>query len=202
MDGAGRARDLERASVTVDRAQSMVQEVGAVLAAAERLFGPAEVEAALDRMATEIGTELADRDPVVLCAMVGGVIPTGLLLPRLAFPVEVDYLHVTRYRGQTSGGTLSWFRRPDERISGRTVLIVDDVLDEGYTLRAMVEACRERGASAVYSAVLVVKAVPRSAGSPQADFAGLLADDRYLFGYGMDYKNYLRNAAGIYALGS
>jgi len=186
--------------VTVDPAQSLMEEVGAVLAAAERLFSPAEVEAALGRMAAEIGTELADRDPVVLCAMVGGVIPTGLLLPRLGFPVEVDYLHVTRYRGQTSGGTLSWFRRPDERISGRTVLIVDDVLDEGYTLRAMVEACREAGASAVYSAVLVVKAVPRCAGAPPADFAGLLADDRYLFGYGMDYKNYLRNAAGIYAL--
>lgn len=186
--------------MTVDPAPSLVEEVGVVLAAAERLFSPAEVEAALGRMAAEIGTQLADRDPVVLCAMVGGVIPTGLLLPRLAFPVEVDYLHVTRYRGQTSGGTLSWFRRPDERIRGRTVLIVDDVLDEGYTLRAMVEACRERGASAVYSAVLVVKAVPRCAGAPQADFAGLRADDRYLFGYGMDYKNYLRNAAGIYAL--
>jgi hypoxanthine phosphoribosyltransferase len=186
--------------VTVDPAPSVVEEVGAVLAAAERLFSPAEVEAALGRMAAEIGAELADRDPVVLCAMVGGVIPTGLLLPRLGFPLEVDYLHVTRYRGQTSGGTLSWFRRPDERISGRTVLIVDDVLDEGYTLRAMVEACRDRGASAVYSAVLVVKAVQRCAGSPPADFAGLLADNRYLFGYGMDYKNYLRNAAGIYAL--
>ena len=152
--------------MTVDPAPSLLlEEVGAVLAAAERLFSPAEVEAALDRMAAEIGTELADRDPVVLCAMVGGIIPTGLLLPRLGFPVEVDYLHVTRYRGHTSGGTLSWFRRPDERISGRTVLIVDDVLDEGYTLRAMVEACREAGASAVYSAVLVVKAVPRCAGS-------------------------------------
>ncbi len=183
-----------------DPAKSLAQDAGAVLAASERLYEPREIEQALGRMAGAIHRELADRNPVVLCAMVGGMIPTGLLLPRLAFPLEVDYAHVTRYRGATSGGDLCWLKRPDARIRDRAVLIVDDVLDEGMTLRALVEACRGCGASAVYTAVLVVKAVPRPAGSREPDFAGLQADDRYLFGYGMDYKNYLRNAAGIYAV--
>ncbi len=183
-----------------DPAKSLAEEANAVLAAAELLYRPAEIDQALERMAAAIDRELAGRNPVVLCAMLGGLIPTGLLLPRLAFPLEVGYVHVTRYRGQTSGGTLCWLKRPDARIRGRAALIVDDVLDEGMTLHALVEACREAGAHSVHTAVLVVKAVRRVAGAPEADFVGLHADDRYLFGYGMDYKNYLRNAAGIYAL--
>jgi hypoxanthine phosphoribosyltransferase len=175
-------------------------EAAAQWARAERVFTAAEVEAAVARMAGEIAQSLRDRSPMVLCAMVGGLIPTGLLLPRLEFPLELDYLHVTRYRGQTSGGTLSWIRRPEGRIRDRVVLIVDDVLDEGHTLNAMVETSRAAGAAEVYTAVLVVKSVARVPGSAEPDFVGLRADDRYLFGYGMDYKNYLRNADGIYAL--
>ena len=114
-------------------APSLVEEVGAVLAAAERLFSPAEVEAALGRMAAEIGTELADQDPVVLCAMVGGVIPTGLLLPRLGFPVEVDYLHVTRYRGQTSGGTLGKINQPEAKEATIPVTPLAEVLNAAAT---------------------------------------------------------------------
>lgn len=180
--------------------EDLLHEVVAVSAKAERLFSRSEVEAALDRMAVEINARLSDRDPLLLSIMIGGIVPTGLLLPRLSFPLQVDYLHVTRYRGRTAGGTLRWIKHPDISLHGRAVLVIDDVLDEGITLSAIVEACKARGASEVLTAVLVEKRLERYEGLRKADFTGLSADNRYLFGYGMDYKLYLRNADGIFAV--
>lgn len=180
--------------------EDILQEVARVSARAERLFSRSEVEAALDRMAQGIEARLSDRNPLLLSVMIGGIVPTGLLLPRLSFPLQVDYLHVTRYRGRTAGGELRWIKHPDISLNGRAVLIIDDVLDEGVTLGAIVEACKARGASEVVTAVLVEKRLERYQGLHKADFTGLSAGNRYLFGYGMDYKLYLRNGDGIFAV--
>ncbi len=180
--------------------KAILAEVRTVEEQAQCLFGRDQVEAAFDRMASAITAALAGKDPLFLCAMIGGVVPTGLLLPRLSFPLQLDYVHVTRYRGQTTGGTLHWLRRPGAAIEGRVVLVVDDVLDEGDTLNAIIETCQVQGAAEVYSAVLVDKRVPRHGPARRASFTGLEADRRYLFGYGMDYKDYLRNASGIFAV--
>jgi len=125
------------------------------------------------------------------------VIVTGLLLPRLQFQLRLDYVHATRYRGTTRGGELHWRYRPSDTIRGEQVLIVDDILDEGVTLEAVVRACEEDGAAGVHTAVLVAK---QRAHRQEADFVGVEVPDRYLFGYGLDYKGYFRNAAGIFAV--
>lgn len=166
---------------------------------ADVLYTEAQVEAVLDRMAEAITGALADRDPVLLCVMLGGVVPTGKLLSRLAFPLQLNYVHATRYDGATEGGELRWVARPGCDLRGRTVLLVDDILDEGHTLAAIHQACHTLGAARVQSAVLVEKRHGRKA-DYQADFVGLEVEDRYVFGYGMDYKGYLRNAPGIYAV--
>ena len=175
------------------------EEAMAVYRSADQLYSREEVEATLDRMAAEITDRLGDSDPIVLCVMNGGLIPSGHLLTRLDFPLRVDYVHATRYRGEMSGRDLHWLRPPEELLEGREVLILDDILDEGITLAAIVEGCRSQGATGVYTAVLVQKQHARSNGF-KADFVGLKAEDRYLFGYGMDYKGYLRNVTGIYAV--
>lgn len=175
------------------------QQAMAVYDAAECLYDRAEVEAALDRMALDISYALAEANPLVITVMQGGLITAGMLLPRLAFPLQVDYLHATRYRGKTSGAELHWIVRPSHALTDRIVLLVDDIHDEGHTLEAIVEACRAAGARRVYSAVLVNKQHERKA-AYRADFTGLEVADRYVFGYGMDYKEYLRNAPGIYAV--
>ncbi len=177
-----------------------VREIEAVQREADCLFSAAEVEAALDKMAEELNERLAAANPVVLATMIGGVVIAGQLLPRLRFPLSLDYVHVTRYRGATRGGELHWIRRPPKLIQGRTVLILDDVLDEAHTLGAIQQACRDAGATEIVTAVLVEKAVARSTQHDSVDVVGLKADNRYLFGYGMDYKHYLRNAPGIYAV--
>ena len=165
------------------------------------LFTTQEVEAALDRMAHNIHERLHDKNPVLLCVMIGGLVPLGNLLPRLDFPLEVDYVHATRYRGGITGGELQWKVRPSLDLKNRTVLIVDDILDGGVTLAAIIEELKSLGASEVYSAVLVDKhhkRVPN--GLKKADFVGLQVEDHYIFGYGMDYNEYLRNAPGIFVV--
>jgi hypoxanthine phosphoribosyltransferase len=165
------------------------------------LYTTEQVEAALDRMAAGIQLKLQDKNPVILCVMVGGLVPLGNLLPRLDFPLEVDYVHATRYRGEITGGELHWKVRPSVNLEGRAVLVVDDILDGGVTLAAILAEVKSLGASEVFSAVLVDKHHKRvENGLQHADFVGLEVDDHYIFGYGMDYNEYLRNAPGIFVV--
>jgi hypoxanthine phosphoribosyltransferase len=150
-------------------------------------------------MAAAITGTLGETLPVVLCVLNGGIIPTGHLLTRLGFPLETGYLHASRYRGKTSGADMHWRCEPSIELRGRTVLIVDDILDEGLTLADIVDYCERSGATEVYSAVLVQKQHQRCASGISADFVGLQVEDRYVFGFGMDYKGYLRNMNGVYA---
>lgn len=171
-----------------------------VLRSADRLHHEADVECALDRMAQEIEAELGGRMPVILGVMIGALIPLGKLLPRLQFPLEVDYIHATRYHRSTRGADLVWLARPQTSLRDRTVLVVDDILDEGRTLAGIIDECHEQGAREVLAAVLVNKHHARRFEGIEANFYGLDVEDRYVFGAGMDYKGYFRNLAGIYAV--
>lgn len=184
-----------------EKIMDLPTQIREVYAKATCLYTKAQVEAALDQMAREINYKLAETNPIFLCLVVGGIIPLGNLLPRLDFPLEVDYVHVTRYRSTIRAGELEWKSKPTRSMNNRTVVVVDDILDGGLTLSSIIEFCRQQGAGKVYSAVLVDKKHVREPGGlEQADFTGLTVDDRYVFGYGMDYKEYLRNAPGIFAV--
>jgi hypoxanthine phosphoribosyltransferase len=178
-----------------------LQEIKQALAEADCLATPAEVEAALDAMGAAITERLGDSNPVVYSVMTGGLVLAGRLLCRLNFPLQVGYLHATRYGLALNGAGIDWRVPPTEDPKGRTVLVMDDILDEGHTLAAVVERLKAAGAETVYTAVLVHKLHDRKARpGMRADFTGLEIEDRYLFGCGMDYKGYWRNAPGIYAL--
>jgi len=168
---------------------------------ADCLFSEPQVESALDRMAAAIQQKLADMNPVVVCLMNGGIVPFGKLLTRLQFPLQVDYVHATRYGERLKGGELEWIAGPFVPARDRAVLLVDDILDEGTTLAAIETRYRTDGAKHVFKAVLTRKDRPRKV-AIDVDFVGLEIPDRYVFGFGMDYKSYLRNAPGIYAVAS
>jgi hypoxanthine phosphoribosyltransferase len=171
----------------------------ATLRSAERLIGADEIHAALQRLAGEIGARLAERTPVVLTVMGGAVVFSGQLLPLLAFPLELDYVHVTRYANTTRGGDLEWRVRPRVAVTDRTVLVLDDILDEGITLNAIRDGLLAEGAREVYCAVFADKSLGRP--KPIApDFVGLTVPDRYVFGFGMDVRGAWRNLPEIYAL--
>ncbi len=175
------------------------QQAWEVLQQADCLYQAPAVEAALGAMAFAITQKLANTDPIVVCVMNGGLVPFGRLLPQLHFPLQTDYIHVTRYGAGLSGGNLKWMTYPSIVMQDRVVLLIDDILDEGLTLSAIEAYFRLQGARVVHKAVLVAKQRPRS-GSLEVEFIGLQVPDRYVFGYGMDYKGYLRNAPGIYAV--
>lgn len=177
------------------------EEARRLLAEAELICPEAAIAAAIERLAAEITAAAGDAYPLVLTVMGGGVVFAGQLLPKLLFPLECDYLHATRYGAAMGGGELHWLVEPRTPVAGRTVLVLDDILDEGHTLKAIIEHLKEEGAAEVLSAVLVHKLHDRKA-TPgmRADFSGLDIADRFLFGCGMDYKGYWRNAPGIYAV--
>ncbi len=166
----------------------------------EQIHTAAEVDAAFDRIAAAIHSRLHDRQPLVLPVMMGGLIPAGELLRRMDFPLDLDYIHATRYRGGTEGKELKWRAYPQVSLAGRVVLVIDDILDEGATLAAIVDYCHREGVEEVLTAVLVDKQHPRQRHFESADFSGLEVDDRYVFGSGMDYHGRYRNLRGIYAL--
>ncbi|GGX75832.1 hypoxanthine-guanine phosphoribosyltransferase [Saccharospirillum salsuginis] len=176
-------------------------EIQQVRNEADCLFTEAQVEQAIDNMATDISRDLAHRNPIVFSVMNGGLVLTGKLVTKLGFPLEISYLHATRYRDKTQGADLEWRTYPQQPLKGRTVLIVDDIYDEGSTLGAIVDHCREEGVEDMHIAVLVDKQHDRKA-RPDIipDYIGLQCEDRYVFGYGMDYKGYWRNAPGIFAV--
>ncbi|HEY9194157.1 MAG TPA: hypoxanthine-guanine phosphoribosyltransferase [Methyloversatilis sp.] len=174
-------------------------EAQALLDGAELLCSAEQVDAAVDRLAGEITGALHDSYPLLLSVMGGAVVFTGNLLPRLAFPLDFDYLHVTRYGDDTQGGALRWISEPRTPVVGRTVLVLDDILDEGITLAAIRRHIIEAGAQRCLTAVFSDKRIGR-AKPVQADFVGLELPDRYVFGYGMDVRGAWRNLPAIYAL--
>ncbi len=178
------------------------QEALAVLNAADCLHDAAAVQAAYDRLARAIAPVYAGSNPLVLCVMTGGLQATAEITRRLDFPLEIDYLHATRYRGTTRGGGLVWKRQPDAaRIENRAVLVIDDILDEGHTLVAIRQALETFAPASLRVAVLVEKLHDRRAAGAHAEFIGLQVDDRYVFGCGMDYKEYWRQLPAVYAVG-
>jgi len=176
-----------------------------VLASADVVHDRATLEAAIERMAGEIAPGYANdaTPPVYLTVMHGGLPFAAALameLGTLGIDLEFDYLHATRYRGQTSGSGLAWLHRPATPLQGRRVLLADDILDEGHTLLAVKRWCEDQGAADVRVAVLAVKVHDRRVEGIDADYVGVEVPDRYVFGYGMDYHEQGRNLPAIYAL--
>lgn len=176
-----------------------LQQARAILQQAELLYSEQQVQAALHRVAQQINAVLADMHPLVLSVMGGAVVFSGQLLPLLNFPLDFDYVHMSRYGDAQVGGAVRWKVEPPEQVRGRIVLVLDDILDEGHTLAALRQRVMELGASRFYSAVLADKQHGR-AKSIHADFVGLVLPDRFVFGYGMDIAGAWRNLPAIYAV--
>jgi len=165
------------------------------------LVDPQAVGTVYDQLAETVAKDLSDQVPVVLCVMNGALYFGAALLARWSFLLELDYVHVTRYGDETSGGELKWLSKARINLADRTVLVVDDIFDEGVTLQTIVEDCRALGAAKVVSCVLVEKQHQRKSNdSWRPDYVGLQVPDEYVFGCGMDYKGFFRNLPGIYAL--
>lgn len=175
-------------------------ELALALQTAECVHDRATIETAIARMGAQVTQSLQGERALFLTVLHGGLIFAGALALAIGCDLELDYVHATRYRGGTRGGELHWLRKPVAAMRGRTVILADDILDEGHTLAALREACLAEGACRVLLAVLCEKRHARRVPGLAADFIGVEVPDRYVFGYGMDYHEQGRNLPAIYAL--
>jgi len=179
-------------TVSIQHARNLLQQ-------AELLYSAEQVQAALQHVAQQINLSLADSHPLVLSVMGGAVVFSGQLLPLLDFPLDFDYVHVSRYGEERQGGAVHWKVAPCENVRDRVVLVLDDILDEGHTMAALRQRVMGLGASKFYCAVLADKQHGRK--KPiNADFVGVELPNRFVFGYGMDIQGAWRNLPAIYAV--
>jgi hypoxanthine phosphoribosyltransferase len=175
----------------------------AALANSDLVHDRATLEQAIVRMSARISADYAGSVPLYITVMHGGLPFAGQLALELGargLDLQFEYLHATRYRGATSGGEITWKHRPATPMQGRRVLLVDDIVDEGHTLAAVRDWCREQGAADVRIAALAVKVHDRCVPGLAADYMGVEVPDRYVYGYGMDYHEQGRGLPAIYAL--
>jgi hypoxanthine phosphoribosyltransferase len=178
-------------SISIHRAREILHN-------ANLIYTESQVQSALHQVAENINAKLANEHPLVLSVMGGAIVFTGQLLPLLNFPLDFDYVHVSRYGDGLQSGAIHWKVEPRDNVRGRIVLVLDDILDEGHTMSALRERVLELGARKFYSAVFTNKKHDKI--KPiQADFVGLEVPDRFVFGYGMDIKGAWRNLPAIYA---
>jgi hypoxanthine phosphoribosyltransferase len=177
-----------------------IDELTMVEANADCLYSETAVEQAIAECAKRAASQIASLAPVVLTVMNGGLSFADRLLAHWDFPLELDYIHFSRYDGALSGGQNKQIAEPQTPINGRHVVVVDDIFDEGLTLTAVVDWAKAKGASGVTTVILADKQHQRKQTNYQPDYVALTVPDRYVYGFGMDYKGWLRNKRGIYAL--
>lgn len=179
---------------------SNMTETQAILNSADLIFDEKACQDAVDKVAEQVTEKLGDKYPLLLPVMGGAVVFTGQLLPRLHFPLDFDYVHVSRYGDKLAGGEFNWLRAPQSSsVEGRDVLVLDDILDEGHTMAAIRDSVMSLGAKSFSCAVFANKLISKP--KPLlADFVGLDLPDRYVFGFGMDVRGAWRNLPAVYAL--
>jgi hypoxanthine phosphoribosyltransferase len=174
-----------------------------LLAHAEELVSADKVAAAVSNVAAVLNQRFDNDEtgafPLVLGVMGGAVVFTGHLLPQLSFPLEFDYIHVTRYGDLDKGGEVVWKVIPRQNVAGRTIIVVDDILDEGETLAHVKQRLLDMGAAEVILAVFCDKDLGRSK-PVQADIVGLTIPNRFVVGFGMDAHGYWRNLPGLWVI--
>ncbi len=168
---------------------------------ATQLCSKEDIEKAFDRMAAEITQQLSEKNPTFVCVLSGAIVPMGQLLTRLDFPLKIDYLNASHYNGKVKGSELHFTVKPKESLKDKVIVLVDDIIDTGKTLQAVIDFCYQEGAKEVYTAVMIDKKRDRDEkGLYKADFVGLQIPDKFIVGYGLDYEQYFRNLDGIYVM--
>jgi hypoxanthine phosphoribosyltransferase len=177
-----------------------LQQLQQVKENSDLIFSASQIKTAVEQMGLKLEAKIENKNAILICVMNGGIIMTSDLLRSIDCDVRVDYLQVARYRDKTVGGSLHWLKEPQLSLEDQTVVLVDDIYDEGYTMEELVSYCKRHGANEVITAVLLLKRKSTPQVGLKPDIFGLEVTDRYVYGYGMDYQGYLRNVPAIYAI--
>lgn len=176
------------------------QDPHTILQNSRVLFDRGEVKAAVQKMADEINAHYGDEPLILISVLTGAIIPAAWLVTKLKMPVQMDFVHATRYRGGLYGAELEYRVPPRLNLEGKNVLIVDDIFDEGHTLAAIKGSVEKRKAGNVKMAALVRKDHDRGLSRDYVDFVGMDVPDVYVFGCGMDAYEEWRHLDEIWVL--
>ncbi len=179
--------------------KSKDNKIANILNKSSILYYEKDILPVIEKIAYQIDDEITNKDTVFLTVMNGGLFFAAELMKRIKSPIHCDYIHASRYRNEMIGSSyITWYRQPKiENLQGKIVYIIDDILDEGFTLVEIKRYIMSSGAKDCKLVVLVDKDIKKSK-PVEADFVGLHAPNYFLFGFGMDIEGYFRQLPNIY----
>ena len=177
-----------------------VNDIPNVIKNSKLLYSADYLEKSIATLAKAISLNYNDKEPIFLCVLLSSIQFTAKLISYIDFAMQLDYIDTTRYGNKEVGGEISFNALPRSQLKNRTVIILDDILDSGITMNAIVEYVQNQQALEVVTAVMIDKPNNRDQqGLQKADYSAItLNENKWIYGYGMDYHSYLRNRNGIY----
>lgn len=151
-----------------------------------------QIEAAVKDVASQLTDDVGEREPIFIGVLTGAFVFLADLIRQLDFPVEVCFVAASSYGDSTIAGDLEVTADIDREITGRHVVIVDDIIDTGETLRLLTQMMQQRGAASVRTCCLLDKPERRSCDF-EADYVGITIPDSFVVGYGLDFAEEYRN---------
>ena len=156
----------------------------------------AEIHARIAELGTALSADYADRNPLMVSVLVGSLPFLADLVRAIDIPVEIDFLGLSRFG---EGGRIRIALDTAESVTGRDVVIVEDIVDTGLTLTVLRRMLEDRGAASVSTVALVDKTRRRLVEVP-LEYRGFEVGDEYLVGYGLDWRGRYRNLKGLWAV--
>ncbi len=152
---------------------------------------------AIDKIATKMSEDLKDRNPLFICVLNGSFMFASELMKRVNIPAEVSFVKMSSYVGTSSTGAVKEIYGLQEDISGRTVVIVEDIVDTGNTMKQMLDQLNAKNPKEILVSSLLLKPEALVQDVP-LNYIALEIPDAFVVGYGLDYDGYGRNLPDIY----
>lgn len=169
----------------------------------DKIFSPfitaAELDEAVSNIAASMEKDLAGKDPLFLIVLNGAFMFAADLIKKLNFPCELSFIKLSSYTGLTTSNKVRELIGLNEDISGRTVVVIEDIIDTGVTLGDLMEIVKSKNALEVKLAALLFKPDAFRRSYP-IDYIGLKIPNDFIVGYGLDYDGYGRNYPDIYKI--
>ena len=169
----------------------------------DKLFVPylskADINTAIEKMAATINADYDGKKPLFIAILNGSFMFASDLLKKIDIPVEISFIKLASYKGTKSSGSVVTAIGLESDVFERDVIIIEDILDTGVTMDKIVSLLQSEQPASVAICTLLIK--PHSyRGKHQPQFVGFEIDDRFVVGYGLDYKERGRELSAIYQL--
>ena len=170
----------------------------------DKIFKPyiaaEEILAAVERVAAAMNKDLEGKNPLFICVLNGAFMFAADLYKNITIDSEISFMRMKSYEGMSTSGSVKCISGLQEDVAGRTVVVLEDIVDTGYTMKSIVEQLREKGAADVRIATLLHKPEATRVPDLKLDYVALTIPNAFIVGYGLDYDEHGRNLKDIYVI--